>query len=252
MLLYLLLIFIVISIVISFSFFKKREKQTKQLTFKTNADLYDKEYVEVYDAVTYDYYRLQKDIQTIMPSTSADSYILDIGSGTGHHVHELNEKGIKTIGIDKSAAMVKYSKKNKHRFIEGNAMHMTTFHNESFTHITCFYYTLYCIDNKKQFLHNVYKWLTPGGLFIVHLSKKCTYGKHTKLIDSKYTYKRTIRENKVYETITKGNNIRRNEHMFYMESIPTIVTIAQNQGFSVLSNDSYDLYNELYIFKKPE
>lgn len=241
----------VLAIVISFSFAKKRNNVNKQITFKTNSDLYDKEYVEIYDTITYDYYRIQKDIQTIVPTISKHSYILDIGSGTGHHVDELNKKGINTIGIDQSTAMVHYSKKNKNRYIEGNALDMSSFHDESFTHITCFYYTLYYIKNKDQLIYNVYKWLTPGGLFILHVTKKNTYGSN-KIVNDKYIYKRNIKENKVYETITRGNKVRRNEHSFYMETIPFIVQIAQKQGFIVVSSEKYDLYNELYVFKKPE
>jgi len=249
---YLLLTFIIIAFVISFSFHKKQQKQSKQLDFKTNTDLYDKDYVEIYDDITYDYYRFQKDIDTITRTTSSDSSILDIGCGTGQHVNELNKKGIKTIGIDQSAAMIQYCKKNKHKFIEGNALDMSAFHDESFTHITCFYYTLYYIKNKDQIIYNVYKWLAPGGLFIVHLSNKCKYGIATNLINSEYTYKKSIRDNKVYETITKGNKIRKNEHTFYMETIPFIVQLAQQKGFIVVSNENCDLYNYLYVFKKPE
>ena len=251
MLVYLLLIFIVLSFVISFSFFKKKENKKKELVFKTNTDLYDKEYVELYDTITYDYYRVQKEIQTILPSTTEDSYVLDVGSGTGHYVHELNQRDVKTIGIDQSNAMVKYSKKYNHRYIEGNALDMSSFHPETYTHITCFYYTLYYIQNKDQLFYNIYQWLTPGGLFIVHLANKCNYGK-PKITDANYTYKRTIKENKVYETITRGNKIRRNEHTFYMETVPFIVKLVQNAGFIVVSSEKYNLYDSIYIFKKPE
>jgi len=251
MLLYLLLIFIVLSFVISFSFLKKKENKKKELIFKTNYDLYDKEYVEIYDTINYDYYRIQKEIQTILPSTNINSYILDIGSGTGHVVHELNHSGVQTIGIDQSRAMVQYSKKYKHRYIEGNALDMSSFHPESFTHISCFYYTLYYIKNKDQLFYNVYQWLTPGGLFIVHLTNKCDYGR-PNINDKNYTYKRTIKENKVYETITHENKVRRNEHTFYMETVPFIVSIAQNTGFIVVSGEKYKLHDYIYIFKKPE
>jgi len=250
MLMYLLLTFIIVAFVISFSFYKKQEHQSKQFDFKTNIDLYDKEYVEIYDNVTYDYYRFQKDINAIVPTTSPNSYILDIGSGTGHHVAELNKKNIKTIGIDNSAAMIEYSKKNKN--VEGNALDTCSFDAETFTHITCFYYTLYYIENKEKLIYNVYKWLDPGGLFLVHLSKKCTYARHNKIVDKNYVYKRTINNNKVYETIVYGNKIRRNEHIFYMQPISSIVQIAQQTGFIVVSSEKYDQHNYLYIFKKPE
>jgi cyclopropane fatty-acyl-phospholipid synthase-like methyltransferase len=126
---------------------------------------------------------------------------------------------------------------------------MTSFHFETFTHITCFYYTLYYIKNKDHFFYNVYQWLTPGGLFIVHLANKCEYGKPS-ITDKKYTYKRTIKENKVYENITYKNKIRRNEHTFYMENIPFILELAKNSGFSLVSSEKYDLHQFIYIFKK--
>jgi ubiquinone/menaquinone biosynthesis C-methylase UbiE len=106
MLVYLLLIFVILSFIISFSFFKKKENKKTELVFKTNSDLYDKEYVDIYDTVTYDYYRTQKEIQTILPTTNKNSYVLDIGSGTGHYVHELNNHKVKSIGMDQSTAMV--------------------------------------------------------------------------------------------------------------------------------------------------
>lgn len=252
MFLYLLLIFTIISFIISFSFFKKRKKTTKkQIIFKTNSDLYDKEYVEMYDTIHYDYYRTQKEINIILPTTSSDSIVLDIGSGTGHYVHELQEKGVRAIGIDNSSAMVQYSTKYPHHYIHGNVLEISMFPKNSFTHATCLYYTLYYINHKEQLFYNVYHWLIPGGLFMVHLTSKCNFGKPS-IKDTKYTYTRKIQENKVYETITQGNKLRRNEHSFYMEPIQTIVTMAQEAGFIVVSSETYDFTNFIYILKKPE
>lgn len=244
MLLYLLLIFTILAFIISFSFNKKKYKESKQLTFKTNSDLYDKEYVDLYDAITYDYYRIQKEIDIVVSTKTPNMIVLDLGSGTGHHVNELNQKGIQSIGIDNSSAMIQYSKKYPHRYIEGNIVDTDSFHSESFSHITCFYYTLYYIKNKDQLFHNVYKWLTPGGLFIVQLVSRCNYStpnlKHTNSI-----YKRTIKDNKVHETITRNKKIRKNEHIFYIEPIPDIVSMIQEAGFTFSKQD-----NDIYIFKK--
>jgi ubiquinone/menaquinone biosynthesis C-methylase UbiE len=250
MLLYLLLIFIILAFVVSFSFFKKQKKdETKQLIFKTNSDLYDKEYAEMYDTVTYDYYRRQKELDTVLATTSSDSIVLDLGSGTGHLVHELNKKGIQAVGIDNSYDMIRYSKKYPHRYLEKDMLETESFHGNSFTHVTCFYYSLYYIKHKDQVFYNVYKWLTPGGLFIVQLSK-CNYGK-SKIKHADYTYTRSIKNNKVYETITRGKQIRHNEHHFYIETIPEIVSIAQQSGFIVVSSEQYK-DNTFYIFKKTE
>jgi len=251
MLLYLLLIFTVLAFIISFSFFKKeKQKQTKQLIFKTNSDVYDKEYAEMYDTITHDYYRKQKELNTVLATTSNNSVLLDLGSGTGHLVDELNQKGIKSIGLDNSPAMIERSKKYPHQYREGNMLDTDSFYNDSFTHVTCFYYTLYYIQQKQQLFENVYKWLTPGGLFIVHLTSKCNYGV-SSIRTSNYTYQRKIQDNKVYETIKHGKKVRKNEHKFYLEPISSIVSMAQQVGFTVVSSEQYK-NDMLYVFKKPE
>ena len=248
MLLYLLLICIILAFVVSFSFFKKvKQKKPNQLVFKTNSDIYDKEYVDMYDTITHDYYRTQKEINTVLSTTSENSVVLDLGSGTGKCVHELNQKGIRAIGIDNSPAMIQHSKQYSNQYREGNILDADSFYNESFTHVTCFYYTLYYIQNKKQLFDNVYKWLTPGGIFIIEMTTTCNYGTpHIKT--DKYKYTRTIKGNKVYETII-GKKLRKNEHNFYIEPIQDIVTIIQNSGFTIVSNETYK-NNVLYIFKK--
>ena len=245
----LLLIFTILAFIISFSFFKvKQTKQPNQLTFKTNSDIYDKEYAAIYDTITNDFYRTQKEMNTLLSTTSNNSIVLDLGSGTGHIVHEINEKGVRAIGIDKSRAMINYSKKYPHQYREGNILDADSFYHESFTHITCFYYTLYYIQNKKQIFDNAYKWLTPGGIFIVEMTTSCTYGTPS-IHNDKYTYKQKIKGNKVYETITRGKKVRKNEHIFYIEPISDIVTMAENVGFTVDSSETYK-NNVIYIFKK--
>jgi len=251
MLLYLLLIFTILAFVVSFSFFKKdKHKQSNQLSFKTNSDIYDKEYAEMYDTITNDYYRKQKELDIVLATTTPNSVVLDLGSGTGQYVNELNQKGVRTIGIDNSPEMIQYSTKYPYQYREGNILNTDSFYTGSFTHVTCFYYTLYYIQDKQQLFANIYKWLTPGGLFIVYLTSKCNYG--TPFIqNAKYSYKRTIKGNKVYETIIRGKKVRKNEHIFYIEPISDIVTMAENTGFIVSSSEQYK-NDTFYIFKKPE
>jgi ubiquinone/menaquinone biosynthesis C-methylase UbiE len=246
MLIYLLLIFIILAFLISFSFFKKRKNEKQEFVFKTNYDVYDKEYVEIYDTITYDYYRSQKELDLVVSNKTPNTVVLDLGSGTGHLVHELNQKGVQAIGIDHSSAMIDASAKYPHRYIEGNILEMDVFHSGSFTHITCFYYTLYYIKDKQQLFNNVHHWLIPGGLFIVQLISKCSYG-IPSLQNSNYSYLRKIKGNKVYETITRNKKVRKNEHTFYIEPIQDIVSRIQQAGFTVSSQE-----NDIYIFKKSE
>jgi ubiquinone/menaquinone biosynthesis C-methylase UbiE len=251
MLTYLLLICVILAIVVSFSFLKKKDKIRPTLVIKTNSDIYDSEYATMYDSVTYDVRRLNMDVSHIMETTNNSSSILDVGSGTGHHVHELNKKGVTAIGIDNSSAMIKHSKKYPHRYFQGNALHMTLFHEETFSHIMCLYYTFYYFKNKDQFLQNVYKWLIPGGYFFVHLSDKCNYGT-AKLVDKEFTYKTVVKPNQVHEIIKRDNVIRRNEHTFYMENIPFILQLLDQAGFQFISSYNYDFQNFLYVFQKLE
>jgi ubiquinone/menaquinone biosynthesis C-methylase UbiE len=139
---YLLLIFIILSFLILFSL-KPKKQPNKNIVFKTNSDVYDKDYATIYDTIHYDYYRFQKELSVIESTTTTDSSVLDIGSGTGMHVNELNKKSIPTIGIDNSSAMIQYSKKYKQHCIKGDVLNMSSFHPESFSHITCFHYTFY-------------------------------------------------------------------------------------------------------------
>ena len=44
-----------------------------------------------------------------------------------------------------------------------------TFPQQSFTHLTCLYFTVYYIKNKRLFFENCYNWLAPGGYLLLHL-----------------------------------------------------------------------------------
>lgn len=246
---YLLLIFIILSFLIIFSLKKPKKQKDKNITFKTNSDLYDKEYATIYDIIHYDYYRSQHELNIIEPTITSDSSVLDIGSGTGFYINQLHKKGIHTVGIDNSNAMIQYSKKYKNHCIKENVLNMSAFHPETFSHITCFHYTLYYIENKEQLLYNIYQWLIPDGLFIVHLMNKCNFGKNS-VVSNKFSYKRKIKDNKVYETIKYPEKTVRNEHTFYMETIPFIVALAKKHGFEIQKKENYDLYNWIYVFKK--
>ena len=79
--------------------------QSDQFLFKTGPDVYDNFYVDIYDYLVYNNIKDQFEIGEIINATkpTETSIILDIGSGTGHHVNLLKEKGINNvIGIDNS------------------------------------------------------------------------------------------------------------------------------------------------------
>jgi len=241
----LVLIGVILAILATFS--RKRYTST-QVTY---LPAYTSSHVEDYDTITYDSIRTNAELACFASTLSTHSKVLDVGSGTGHHVHALHQKGVQAIGIDKSTEMVLYSKKKyPHIYIQGDALNMSTFPSESFSHITCFYYTLYYLKHKKTFFQNAYHWLTPGGFLVLHVSKKWDYGS-TLTGTLQYTSTHTNRTHR--ECITKKGTTKCYEHIIYMESEERIVEMAKQAGFIVQSIYPYVLpykYQNVYVFRR--
>ena len=85
--------------------------QKEKYIIKKGPEVYDDFYVKFYDDITYSDVKNIYEIGEIVEQSNmtTESRVLDIGSGTGHHVSSLNEQGVKAEGIDSSQAMVKYA-----------------------------------------------------------------------------------------------------------------------------------------------
>ena len=143
----------------------------KEFIKKSGPDIYDDFYVSVYDKLVHNNNRVGYEINTILEDSSPHANILDVGSGTGHHVNFLNKNNNTVIGIDNSPAMIKIAKRNypKLNFKLGDILTSSEFAPESFTHISCLYFTIYYIKDKKQFFENCFNWLQPNGVLVLHL-----------------------------------------------------------------------------------
>jgi SAM-dependent methyltransferase len=179
--------------------------------------------------------------------------------------------------------MIKVAKKNypKGDFKQGDMMNSLLFQPQTFTHITCFYFTLYYTNNKPLFFENCYSWLKPGGHLIVHLVdgemfdpmlnnpllyiSPQRYAKErmtsSKIIFNNFEYKSNFEylpEKKkaiFHEKFYNKDKVRKNEHELFMEPIDEIQEMALQQGFILqgivdLIKVSYE-YQYLYIFVKP-
>jgi len=256
--------------------------------------VYDDFYAEIYDYLVYNNLKDNYEVGEIINKTTptSESIILDIGSGTGHHVAKLKDKGHKVTGLDMSPAMVRKAKENypKYDFIEGDASNADQFRAASFTHILCLYFTIYYIKDKTPFFENCFKWLMPGGYLVVHLVDREQFDPmlpsgSPKLVLSPQNYapnrmtKTNVKFNKFdYSSefdLDKENNkgtfsekfvfkdeegkqtkVRKQEHSLYMEDTKHILSNAQNAGFII--EGKIDLshikydYQYLYIFVKPQ
>jgi len=137
-----------------------KEGYTQNDTFllKDGQDIYDDFYADIYDELVYNEMKDDYEIGQIIDKTEVtnQSIILDVGSGTGHHVSKLNDKGYKTVGMDISPAMIKKSNENfpSCKFMLGDATESPDVNYNSFTHILSLYFTIYYMKNKSKFFTN--------------------------------------------------------------------------------------------------
>jgi ubiquinone/menaquinone biosynthesis C-methylase UbiE len=272
-------------------------EEPKTNTFKTKhsiPEIYDNFYATIYDDLVFNKNKNDYEIGNWIKHTrpTGESVVLDIGSGTGHHVSSLDAHGFKAVGIDVSPSMVKLAQKTYPglTFKVADALDTGAFNEESFTHITCFYFTLYYIQNKQLFFQNCMRWLTPGGFLAIHVVNRETFdpilpagNPFTIVSPQKYAKKRittttvkfdefeyksnfdikqTIESvdvpNAIMKETFKNNktgNVRQNEHKLYMLTQAEILDIAKNVGFIIdskidMMECQYDS-QYVYILQKP-
>jgi SAM-dependent methyltransferase len=291
------LLFLVLLILLSFAFYKiiypkKMEgfqESEKTVDTKTDSNIYDDFYVGLYDNLVFNNIKNTFELGEILNATkpNADSVILDIGSGTGHHVGELGKQGYDATGIDLSFDMVQKAKENypTANFVQGNAMNRDAFPQNKFTHILCLYFSIYYFKDKVAFAQNCIKWLMPGGFLVIHVVDRNNFDPilppaNPLLLVSpqRYAEKRITQSRVVFDGMTyianfrlskeknkatfkekiKNNDtgsVRINEHTLYMEPEKDLVTEIKKAGFIVqgkidLIKVGYE-YQYLYIFIKP-
>ena len=276
---------------------KKKKKEgfspgahSDQFLFKTGPEVYDDFYSDIYDYLVFNTIKNDYEVGEIINKTTPTdkSKILDIGSGTGHHVAALSAKGLDVIGIDISPSMIAKAKDNfpDYNFEVGDALDGSQFNPSSFTHILCMYFTVYYMKDREAFFSNCFNWLMPGGFFIIHLVDRKNfdpilppgnplmyvspqrYAKQritsTKVKFTDFSYSANFElddENDKAKFVEKIKNdddgkVRKHEHLMYMPDDQVIVDEIISCGFFMESKADllqcqYE-YQYLYIFVKPQ
>jgi len=263
--------------------------QRERFILKEGTDIYDDFYCSIYDDLVFDSVKNDFEVGEIKRLIPTDNNrVLDVGSGKGHHVNLLNKAGYTAEGLDISPSMVKLAKKKypKHDFKNGDALESMLYPADSFTTITCLYFTIYYIKDKTTFLQNCYNWLKPGGYLVLHLVNRDKFDPILNTADplhivSAQKYAKNRITNSLikfkdfqykanFELDKKNNlaefdeslkddatgNVRKNKHKFYMETQKYILSIAKNMGFILqgkidLVSTQYQ-YQYIYILYKPE
>lgn len=262
--------------------------QNEKFLFKEGTSVYDNFYSDIYDYLVFNNVKNDYEIGTILNSSNPDStsVIVDIGSGTGHHVANLSKNNLNVLGIDISPSMIKKAKENypNNNFEVGDALDSSTLKYNSVTHILCLYFTIYYFNDKRKFFDNCMDWLMPGGYLFVHLVDRekfdpilppgnplyivspQKYAKEritsTKITFNDFVYNSNFSldsENNIakFDEKFKFNDggVRKQQQKLYMEDTSTIVNIAQECGF--ILQGKIDLvkcaYSNqyIYIFVKP-
>jgi SAM-dependent methyltransferase len=259
------IILIVLMIVNKDMIYKEGFTQKEKFILKRGNEIYDEFYTDIYDDLTLDKVKNDFEVGEIKRLIKVNSVnrVLDIGSGSGQHVNLLNKSGFKAEGVDKSEEMIKHSK-NKFpnlTFKKGDVLQSMLYPEQSFSTITCFYFTLYYIKDKNTFFKNCYNWLMPGGYLIIHLVNRDKFDPILNVADplhlvsaQKYAKKRITSSlvkfkdfqykanfdldkknnlaefNEIFKD-DKSKNIRQNSHKLYMETQKHILGLAKNVGF---------------------
>jgi SAM-dependent methyltransferase len=262
---------------------KRREQegftQEKPYVLKQNNDVYDKFYAELYDGVNNRDKICQRELFQIIKmteATTANSVFLEVGSATGTVLNQLVSAGYTAYGVDKSDDMVTHAETiyPDLNIKMADILDPMTYENGVFTHILCLNFTLYELENKRQFFSNCYFWMKPNAYLIVHLvnPKKFSSRKYLKFKgamttlfdnllpetevepretelqtdfeDCKYNEKYETAADKKTVTFTQNftdnvtKNIRQNEQTLKMETIDEILDMAKYTGFLVHAKTS--------------
>jgi ubiquinone/menaquinone biosynthesis C-methylase UbiE len=268
----------------------KDGKQEKYDLRKTPETIYDNLYTDIYDDLTLNILKNDYEIGKItenMNTNKENVLLLDIGSGTGHHVGSLNKLGYKSEGLDISPEMVKNAQNTypQSKFTQGDALDTMQYQADSFTDIICMYFTIYYMKNKRKFFENCYMWLKPGGTLFLHLVDKHkfdpllnvsnpisainlqNYAKNrlTKSVAEfdGFSYKAnfSLNDNDTADfdehfTFNDNGKIRQNSHKLYMPDQKEILSMAKDSGFKLENGINLGEANYtnqyLYVLRKPE
>lgn len=283
---------------------KEEFKMRTKIKVRTAIDeIYDEFYVDIYDTLFHSEVKFEYEVvQThgiikkwIEHSNkgnksnklgTSDIRILDVGCGTGKHLKYLKRFGYqKMVGLDISKHMTTKSKRVNpmDEIILGNFNNNTTFIPNSFTHITCFFFTIYYATDFDTFFKNMNTWLKDNGLLIVHIVHRDKFDpildrassaiplfnpqKHIKtrktetdIVFNKFKYntkwdfsQSDVTFNEIFK-FKDGSKTLKNVHTFFMPSRKQIVKFANRNGFELKTIVDQLIvgfeHNYLYCFEK--
>lgn len=254
-----------------------------------NEHLFDDFYSRVYDVIVDGGTRQKAEVvmslnyaKTVRPEEKAIQ-VLDIGCGTGGDVALFKADGVgKAVGLDESDAMVAAARRRnpKGDYRVGSAEVAGQFAAGEFNLITMYYFTYYYLKDPDAAFRNIFNWLQPGGVLMIHLVNREKFDPILEAASpfvafslQKYTKERVTRSRVSFDKFTyeadftldgdradfreefkfkKGGKVRRQTHTLRMPRMETVVARAEASGFTYkqfldMTGVGYE-YQYLFVF----
>lgn len=232
----------------------------KKFKINYNNDCYDEYYCKFYDKIYLNQNKNNFEINIIKKLLNKkNNTILDVGSGTGHHVNFLNNiDNVQVTGLDKSQAMVIKAKSNfpDCEFNNGDILNYKDFEYNSFSHILCLGLTFYHIQDKSQFFEVCYNLLDFNGKLLLHLVDHENFEPYVIQNDNTIIYNpNNYVKKKITQMIVKIDND--NEFFTKYELLNKKEDINQDLPYSMYHekfenfNTNHVRKNEINLFMSP-
>jgi len=254
-----------------------------------NEHLFDDFYSRVYDTIVDGSVRQKAEVvmtlnyaKTVRPDTK-EIAVLDIGCGTGGDVALMKAEGVgKAVGLDESDAMIATARRRhpKGDYRVGSAEVAGQFAAGEFNLITLYYFTYYYLKDPDACFRNMYNWLQPGGVLVIHLVNREKFDPILEAASpfvafsvQKYAKDRVTRSRVAFDKFDyeadftlegdhadfreefrfkKGGKVRRQTHSLRMPRMETVVARAEANGFTYkqyldMTGIGYE-YQYLFVF----
>lgn len=248
-------------------FENSKESDKKNDSREDYQEIYDDFYASVYDKLFSIPERISFEKASIREYALSEwpkkeIKLLDVCCGTSPLADFYCREGIDFVGVDNSEAMLKKAREKckSARFYKGDVSRVETFAPKSFSHATMLYFSIYQFNNPKMILDNIYSWLKPGGIFVLHIVDPNKFDpildaaspflafsvqKYSteRVIDSdiffdKFKYKsRFIKdpdedEAKFEEVFEFPDKYREHVHRLHMPNVSNMLEIVRSSGFT--------------------